>query len=266
MFRDQWPKVTNKEQSFHDQWLKVTNKEKVFHDQWPKVIKNKILMTSERWDNPFAKGLKEDDLITETALEDEGISDEPDEANALRKHENVKVQYQKALAYIRELTNHTFLRAVYHTSSHQAQIEYKEVQQTFLIEHANDKLEDGREPEKFTALNIIAHILKECLCENDKSLVLIQNTFNELIRHNGQSPLKWRQSMLPIQTRYRKAIGKDLDEDEQKRVWKLHFARQIIIAEQTTIITFRSTHLEITEMREIEDLRAPATKNVPFYR
>ena len=205
-------------------------------------------------DNPFAKGLKEDDLITEIALEDEGISDIPDEADALRKHENVKVQYQKALAYIRELTNHTFLRAVYHMSSHQAQIDYKEVQQTFLIEHANDKLENGREPDKFTALNIIKHILKECLCENDKSLVLIQNTFNELIRHNGQSPLKWLQSMLPIQTRYRKAVGKDIDEDEQKRVWKLHFARQITIAEQTTIITFRSIHLEITEMREIEDL------------
>ena len=218
------------------------------------TMKVKSLCLPRLADNPFAKGLKEDELITEIALEDEGISDVPDEADDLRKHENVKVQYQKALAYIRELTNHTFLRAVYHTSSHQAQIEYKEVQQTFLIEHANDKLEDGREPEKFTALNIIAHILKECLCENDKSLVLIQNTFNELIRHNGQSPLKWLQSMLPIQTRYRKAIGKDLSDDEQKRVWKLHFARQITIAEQTTIITFRSTHLEITEMREIDNL------------
>jgi hypothetical protein len=206
-------------------------------------------------DNPFAKGLKEDELITKIALEDEGISDVPEEADDLRKHENVKVQYQKALAYIRELTNHTFLRAVYHTSSHQAQIEYKEVQQTFLIEHANDKLEDGRDPEKFTALNTIAHILKGCLCENDKSLVLIQNTFNELIRHNGQILLKWLlQSILPIQTRYRKALGKDLSEDEQKRVWKLHVARQITIAEQTTLITFRSIHLEITEMREIENL------------
>ncbi len=45
-------------------------------------------------DNPFAKGLKEDDLITEIALEDEGISDVPDEVDELRKHENVKVQYQ----------------------------------------------------------------------------------------------------------------------------------------------------------------------------
>ncbi len=60
--------------------------------------------------------------------------------------------------------------------------------------------------------------------------------------------------MLPIQTRYRKAIGKDIVEDEQKRVRKLHFARQITIAEQTTIITFRSIHLEITEMRAIEYL------------
>ncbi len=76
-------------------------------------------------DNPFAKGLKEDELITEIAREDEGISDVPEEADDLRKHENVKVQYQKALAYIRELTNHTFLRAVYHMSSHQAQIDYK---------------------------------------------------------------------------------------------------------------------------------------------
>jgi hypothetical protein len=66
--------------------------------------------------------------------------------------------------------------------------------------------------------------------------------------------LKWLQSMLPIPTRYRKAIGKDIGEDEQKRVWKLHFARQITIAEQTTIITFRFTHLEITEMRKIENL------------
>ena len=49
-------------------------------------------------DNPFAKGDNEDDLITEIALEDEGISDVPDEADAddLRKHENVKVQYIRA--------------------------------------------------------------------------------------------------------------------------------------------------------------------------
>ena len=60
--------------------------------------------------------------------------------------------------------------------------------------------------------------------------------------------------MLPIQTRYRKALGKDLDEAEQKRVWKLHFARQITIAEQTTMITFKSTHLMISEMVELEYL------------
>jgi hypothetical protein len=62
-----------------------------------------------------------------TRRRSEGISDVLEEADDLRKHENVKVQYQKALAYIRELTNHTFLRVVYLTSSHQAQIEYKEV-------------------------------------------------------------------------------------------------------------------------------------------
>ena len=207
-------------------------------------------------ENPFAKGDKEKELITAIALEDQGIADVPEQSDAddLRKHENVKVQYERALAYIRELTNHTFLRAIYLTSSHQAQIEYKEVQQTFLLENAAAKLVDGYEPIKFTALNIIDHIEKECLCENDKSLVLIQNTFNELIRHNGQTPLKWLQSMLPIQLRYRKALGKDLSPDEERRVWKLHFARQITVAEQTTIITFTSKHLEATEMLEIAKL------------
>jgi hypothetical protein len=37
-------------------------------------------------------------------------------------------------------------------------------------------------------------------------------------------------------------------------VWKLHFARQITVAEQSIIITFRSIHLETTEQREIEDI------------
>ncbi len=48
--------------------------------------------------------------------------------------------------------------------------------------------------------------------------------------------------------------GQDVDEDEQKRVWKLHFARQITVAEQTIIITFRSTHLTANEQRGIENL------------
>ncbi len=60
--------------------------------------------------------------------------------------------------------------------------------------------------------------------------------------------------MLPIQLRYRKALGKDLSPDEERRVWKLHFARQITVAEQTTIITFTSKHLEAAEMLEIAKL------------
>ena len=63
--------------------------------------------------NPFAKGPDEKKLIVQIALEDEGIADVPDDdADKLRKHENVKVQYERALAYIRELTNHIFLRAL----------------------------------------------------------------------------------------------------------------------------------------------------------
>jgi hypothetical protein len=42
--------------------------------------------------------------------------------------------------------------------------------------------------------------------------------------------------------------------DDEKQVWKLHFARQITVAEQTTIITFISKHLEAPEMLEIAKL------------
>jgi hypothetical protein len=42
---------------------------------------------------------------------------------------------------------------------------------------------------------------------------------------------------------------------QQKRVWKLHFARQITVAEQQPLITFKSTHLEAAEMNEIAKLK-----------
>jgi hypothetical protein len=100
------------------------------------TMKVKSLCLPILTDNPFAKGANEKDLIVQITLEDEGIADVPDDAEIPRKHDNVKFQYERALAYIRELTNHTFLRAVYLTSSRQ-------VQQTFLLEHANDKLIDG---------------------------------------------------------------------------------------------------------------------------
>ena len=52
----------------------------------------------------------------------------PTGADEKRKYDNTVVLYQSALTLLRELLNHTFLRAVYHTSSRQAQNEYKEIQ------------------------------------------------------------------------------------------------------------------------------------------
>ncbi len=62
------------------------------------------------------------------------------------------------MSYLREILNHTFLRAVYHTSSRQAKLEYEEVQRNFINNHANDDPND--EPVKFTALDIIDYISK----------------------------------------------------------------------------------------------------------
>ena len=60
-----------------------------------------------------------------------------------------------------EILNHTFLRAVYQTSSRQAKLEYQEVQRNFINDHSNDDPND--EPVKFTALNIIEYIEEDCI-------------------------------------------------------------------------------------------------------
>jgi hypothetical protein len=52
------------------------------------------------------------------------------------KYVNTTTQYEKQIAYLRELLDHTFLRAVYHTSTKQARLEYKQVQETFLNKNA----------------------------------------------------------------------------------------------------------------------------------
>ncbi len=96
------------------------------------------------------------------------------------------------MAYLRELLNHTFLRAVFATSSTQAKLEYQEGQRNFINDHSNDDPND--EPIKFTALDIIEYIEDDCICSNDKALQSITNTITKMVRHNGQTLLDWLQS------------------------------------------------------------------------
>ncbi len=54
-------------------------------------------------------------------LEDRGVDAIPADGSDDRiKHDNLVVQYSRAMSCLREILNHTFLRAVYHTSSKQA--------------------------------------------------------------------------------------------------------------------------------------------------
>ncbi len=58
----------------------------------------------------------------------------------------------RAMAYLREILNHTFLRTIFHTSSRKAELECQEVQRNFINDHSNDDPDD--QPTKFTALII----------------------------------------------------------------------------------------------------------------
>jgi hypothetical protein len=184
---------------------------------------------------PLGDGPHEADEIELAVLEDMGLATDPAAgAHDHPKYLNTTTQYVRKVAYLRELLNHTFLRAVYHTSSRQARMEYKEIQETFLNKNATRA---ASQVKKFTAQNIIDYILANCVTDNDKSLTQIPNAFNDMIRYKGQTLLNWLQSFAPLMTRYRKAYGtaNALDADAIKKLWKLHFVKQINMNERAAI-------------------------------
>jgi hypothetical protein len=114
-------------------------------------------------DNPWEKGANEAAEIELAVLEDMGLATAP--AAGVHDHQkylNTTTQYERQIAYLRELLNHTFLRAVYHTSSRQARLEYKEIQEAFLNKNATRA---ANQVKKFTAQNIIDYILANCVCQ-----------------------------------------------------------------------------------------------------
>jgi hypothetical protein len=157
------------------------------------------------------------------------------------------------MSYLREILNHTFLRAVYHTSSKQAKLEYEEVQRNFINDHANDNPDDA--PVKFTALDIIDYIQNECLSTNEKALQSIQNSISKMVRYNNQSLLDWLQSFVAPVNKYLKATAEQaLDNEEAKRIWKDHFVNQITLSEKSLMILFQIQHLNPFEIGQIEHL------------
>jgi ribulose bisphosphate carboxylase small subunit len=194
-------------------------------------------------DNPWKKGPQEADEILKVVLEDMGLQAAPaNGAHDYHKFVNTTTQYERQIAYLRELLNHTFLRAIYHTSTRQARMEYKEVQEALLDKNARRQ---ANAVEQFTAQHIIDYIETHCVTANDKTLVQLTNAFNDMIRHKGQTLLNWLQSFSPLMTRYRRAFGLNnaLSDDDLKRLWKLHFAKQVNTAEHQVMLNFRKDHL-----------------------
>jgi hypothetical protein len=57
-------------------------------------------------------------------------------------------------------------------------------------------------------------------------------------------------------TRYRRAFGLNnaLSDDDLKRLWKLHFAKQVNTAEHQVMLNFRKDHLTNAEVAKVKDL------------
>ncbi len=199
-------------------------------------------------DNPFQKGQDEADDIEQICLEDLGLNAVPSARNdpeTRRKFDNLTVQYSRNMTYLRELINHTFLRAIYHTSSRQAKLEYKEVQRTHHNDEATALLANPQhQPVKFTAQHIIDYIVQHCTCANGRAVQTIQMSIDRKIRYKGQSLSDWYQLFIPVVNKCQKAANKqNLNVGEQKTLWKDHFVKQINLAELVLIISVRAIHL-----------------------
>ena len=218
------------------------------------ALKTRSLCLPLLADNPWEPPDDEENTISEIVLEDRGLDAIPVDGSEERtKYDNTVVQYSRAMSFLREILNHTFLRAVYHTSSKQAKLEYQEVQRNFINDHSNDDPDD--EPVKFTALNIIRYIETECLCTNEKALQSIQNTISKMVRYNNQSLLDWLQSFVAPVNKLLKATAQQvLDQDDAKTISKDHFVNQITLSEKSTMLLFQVHHLTVQEMDDIKRL------------
>ncbi len=215
------------------------------------TLKVKSLCLSILAVDPWEPAAQEDDEIDTVVLEELGINVKPRGEDDKKKFDNLVVQYEVALSFLRELLNHTFLQAIYHTSTRQTQGEYKEVQRTFVTQNAL-----ATNPTIFTAKNIIDHITTNCTCDNSKSVIQIKNGISALIVYRGQDLISWFHNFQPPVTRYRKAIGigTGLNDAELKALWKEHFAKQITIGERTVISTFQASHLAAGDIAKIAKL------------
>jgi hypothetical protein len=166
------------------------------------MLKVKSLCLPILANDPWVPGTNEADEIDTIVLEELGLTIKPRAQDEKRKFDNMVVQYGNALSFLRELLNHTFLRAIYHTSTRQAQGEYKEVQRTFVTQNALKT-----NPTVFTAKDIIDHIVAKCTCDNSKALIQLKNSISALIRYKGQDLVSWFQTFQPLITNTRKPLA-----------------------------------------------------------
>jgi hypothetical protein len=81
------------------------------------TLKVKSLCLPILADDNWEPGAQEDVEIDKIVLEELGINVKPRGGNDKKKFDNLAVQYKVALSFLRELLNHIFMRAIYHTNT-----------------------------------------------------------------------------------------------------------------------------------------------------
>ena len=198
-----------------------------------KELQLKSLCSTLLADNPYAPGGTEDTEIEERVFSEMAINAMPTEAAPLERFRISKLNYQRAILALRDMVNHTYLRAIYMFSTAKAQEGLKQCHLKFLKANAGP-VTHGTTPPLFTATNIIDYIENDCLSDNSKLIVGRQTEMTQLVRRTGSKPLLWlEQHEQPIRA-LKLALGTNLS-PEQIKEWKVHFASQFNMSDRGLI-------------------------------
>jgi hypothetical protein len=194
-------------------------------------------------DNPYEPGADENDAIREMVFGEMQISAIPIDQTTLNRYQVNVNNYKVEMLSLRDMINHTYLRAIHEVSTLKAKAGIKECHQDFLLAQETAVLAPGASPTLFTARNIIDYIETKCLTDSAKRILACEKRLRALIRRADTKPLEWFEEFVQPLKAYKRALGSVSMTTEMEKEWKLHFANQISMGERALITLHREQYL-----------------------
>lgn len=189
-------------------------------------------------DDPYAPSSTEDANISRfvlTELDMPAVPRASTHNDDKRRYDLLLHSYKIGLLALRDMINHTYLRAIHECSSSPSRKHLRQVHHDFLQEQT--RLGTAV---LFTAKNIIKFISDKCTTTNESSIKASLRKLEIYIRNTNQKPHKFLKAFEPLTKRLVKAQGSALS-TAQDKAWKDHFVHQLTMREREVINNHKDT-------------------------